>query len=328
MEETKPLVSFILPVYNVPTELLRECIESILALSLRPFEREIIVVDDGSEWPQTSHSSQLSLFGPLADQIIYIRQKNAGVSAARNLGLRMATGKFIQFVDGDDLLLQAPYEHVLDMLRYQHCDMVMFDFTREKEAPLLYEDSGPTTGAELMRKENIHGSVWSYAFSRNILGSLRFTDGVAYSEDEEFTPQLLLRAENAYRTTAQAYFYRQHAMSAIADKSARSRLQRLDNTKHVIIRLKKKADRMPTADRVAMQRRIAQLTMDYIYNIIILTRNSNFLEHKIAELEKESLFPLPDRDYTKKYTWFRRLSNTRMGRAVLLRTLPQLKREK
>jgi glycosyltransferase involved in cell wall biosynthesis len=337
MEETKPLISFILPVYNVPTELLRECLESILALSLRPFEREIIVVDDGSQWPlpsqqpqspQQPQPSQLSQLGSLADHLIYIRQKNAGVSAARNLGLRMASGRFIQFVDGDDLLLQAPYEHVLDILRYQHSDMVMFDFTREKEGPLLYEDHGPTTGTELMRKENIHGAVWSYAFSHNLLGSLRFTDGVAYSEDEEFTPQLLLRAERAYKTTAQAYFYRRHATSAIADKSARSRLQRLDNTKNVIIRLNKKADRMPTADRIAMQRRIAQLTMDYIYNIIILTRNSNFLEHKIEELEKVGLFPLPDRDYTRKYTWFRRLSSTRMGRIFLLKTLPQLKQER
>ena len=328
MEETQPLVSFILPVYNVPTELLRECIESILALSLRPFEREIIVVDDGSQQPQASQQSQLSQLGSLADHLIYIRQKNTGVSAARNTGLRMASGRFIQFVDGDDLLLQAPYEHVLDLLRYQHCDMVMFDFTRQNEVSLLYEDSDPATGAELMRKENIHGSVWSYAFSRSILGSLRFTDGVAYGEDEEFTPQLLLRAENAYRTTAQAYFYRQHATSAIADQSARSRLKRLDNTKHVIIRLKKKADRMPTADRIAMQRRIAQLTMDYVYNIIVLTRDSGFLERKIEELEREGLFPLPDRDYTKKYTWFRRLSSTKVGRAILLRTLPQLKRER
>ena len=47
MEET-PFISFIIPVYNVPTEMLYECLDSILRLSLRKSEREIIIIDDGS----------------------------------------------------------------------------------------------------------------------------------------------------------------------------------------------------------------------------------------------------------------------------------------
>jgi len=323
MEETKPLISFIIPVYNVPTAMLRECIDSILALSLRPFEREIIVIDDGSQ------SSPVPALGDTADSIIYIRQRNAGVSAARNRGLLMATGRFVQFIDGDDFLLQAPYEHVLDLLRYQPgCDLVLFDFTKSRDASLLYDDHGPMTGNELLRHENIHGSVWGYAFSRSILGSLRFTPGVSYGEDEEFTPQLLLRAENALRTNAQAYFYRERHSSATGTDTTRSHIRRLEDTKNVILRLKKLADRMPTADRIAMQRRTAQLTMDYIYNIIVMTRSSHYLERKIAELGRAGLFPLPNRDYTTKYTWFRRMTNSRAGRAMLIATLPIMERER
>ena len=172
MEETKPLVSFIVPVYNVPVEMLRECIGSILSLTLRPFEREIIIVDDGSD------VCPIIEMPDLAEDIIYIRQSNAGVSVARNRGLKMASGRFIQFIDADDMLHRAPYEHVLDILRYQECDMVMFDFTKKRECSLLYEDSGPVSGAELMRRENVHGSVCCYAFCRSMLGSLRFTPGV------------------------------------------------------------------------------------------------------------------------------------------------------
>lgn len=322
MEETNTLVSFILPVYNVPPQMLGECIQSIMTLSLRPFEREIIVVDDGSD------TFAVNDIEPLADEIVYIRQKNAGVSAARNRGLQMAKGRFVQFVDGDDMLLHSQYEHVLDLLRYQECDMVMFDFTKETEAELSYEDQDSVSGAELMRQDNIHGSACGYAFRRSIMGSLRFTDGVDYSEDEEFTPQLLLRAENVYRTTAKAYYYRPRTTSAIGARSKRDRVHRLEDTRAVIKRLKKKADRMPTADRVAMERRIAQLTMDYIYNVIVLTRSSHYLERKLDELKREGLFPLPDRDYTKKYKWFRRMSNTKAGRAILLTTLPILTREK
>ena len=323
MEETKPLVSFIIPIFNVPLEMLHECLESIVTLSLRSFEREIIIVDDGSK------DSPLPRLGSLADGVLYIRQRNAGVSVARNVGLRIATGRFIQFVDGDDLLLQSPYEHVLDHLRYQqHCDLVIFDFAKSRNVPLIYDDNGPITGNELLRRENIHGSVCSYVFSRSILGSLRFTPGVSYGEDEEFTPQLMLRAENVIRTTAQAYYYRERTTSATGTSTMRSKLQRLNNTKGVIMRLKKLADRMPAADRAAMQRRMAQLTMDYIYNVMVMTRSSHYLERKVRELSKAGLFPLPNRDYTTKYTWFRRMTNSSMGRFILLRILPLMERER
>ena len=101
----RPLVSFIVTTYNLPTTLLCECLQSILSLSLSKEEREIIVVDDGSE------VSPLNDLVELRDKIVYVRQRNKGLSEARNMGLVCAQGKFIQFVDGDDYLIQAPYEH-------------------------------------------------------------------------------------------------------------------------------------------------------------------------------------------------------------------------
>ena len=96
-----PLVSFVLTYYNQPVKMLKECLDSILVLSLRPYEREIIIVDDGSD---TCPMNELMKYG---DDIIYIRQKNKGLSEARNMGIRIATGAYIQFIDADDLLNQA-----------------------------------------------------------------------------------------------------------------------------------------------------------------------------------------------------------------------------
>ena len=73
-----------------------------------------------------------------------------------------------------------------------------------------------------------------------------------------------------------------------------------------------------------MQRRTAQLTMDYIYNVIVLTRSRHYLDRQLEELGKIGLFPLPDRDYTQKYKWFRRMTNSSIGRTILMRTLPIL----
>ena len=64
---------------------------------------------------------------------------------------------------------------------------------------------------------------------------------------------------------------------------------------------------MPYKDRQALQRRVAQLTMDYLYNIIRLTRSRHYLKRKIQELRRLGLYPLPAKAYTAKYTLFRLL---------------------
>ena len=77
-----------------------------------------------------------------------------------------------------------------------------------------------------------------------------------------------------------------------------------------------------------MERRVAQLTMDYIYNTIVLTRQRSELDKRVEQLRSEGLFPLPDRDYTTKYNWFRRLTNSQAGLALLMKTLPLANKER
>lgn len=323
MKEEKPLVSFVLTTYNLPVEMLREAIDSILRLSLRAAEREIIVVDDGSD---TSPMNELLHYG---GNIIYVRKPNGGVSTARNFGMRMATGTFLQFVDGDDYLIQPPYEHCLDIIRYkEHTDAVLFNFTRDTASHTAdISDADPMSGAELLRTHNLRGAVYCCLFRQSIRGNLAFTPGIHYGEDEEFTPQLLLRAESVWLTDAKAYYYRERETSATRQTDEAHVSKRLDDSLTVIRHLSQLSDRLPAADKPGMQRRVAQLTMDYLYNIILLTRSGETLRQRIATLRQEGLFPLPDRDYSTKYTWFRRLIDSDTGRSLLLHTLPRLKRE-
>ena len=317
-----PLVSFILTYYNQPVQMLCECIDSILALSLRPFEREIIIVDDGS---RVSPMNGLMQYG---DEIIYVRQKNGGLSVARNKGIDMAQGRFLQFVDADDHLIQAPYEHCLDLIRLNNdVDMVMFDFTSTDTHETNYNDTEVMTGSAYMLKHNIHGTACGYLFSQTTLSKLRFTPGI-WHEDEEFTPQLLIRAEHVYVTDAKAYYYYKHKGSITTHDDEASKAKRFDDIKGVLDRLHYLCDRVPQVDRIALQRRVAQLTMDYIYQVIMQQRSQKALNACIDELSSKGLFPLPDRDYSQKYKWFRKMTNTRLGRTILLNTLPLLKKER
>ncbi len=316
-----PLISFLLTYYNLPVDMLTKCIDSILALSLRPIEREIIIVDDGSE------HSPLSLLGNYLDDIIYVRQPHSGVSAARNTCIQMARGQYLQFVDTDDMLLRIPYEHCLDIVRYGKPDVVFFDYTDVPTEEVVFEDLPKMSGIEMMRNHNIHGGICAYLFKKTALSQLRFTLDIIH-EDEEFVPLLLLRADTVVKTNAKPYLYNQRNESIMTTETIRHKLRRLNDFKYVLKKLDRTADTLPTDSRLALKRRVHQMTMDYIYNIILLTQNRHYLERRLEELRKIGLYPLPKREYTKKYIWFRRLANKEVGLSMLMRVIPLMKKER
>lgn len=322
LQETQPLVTFVVCYYDLPMQMLCQCVDSILALSLQREEREIIVVDDGSD---ISPTNALMQYG---EDIIYVRQKHSGLSAARNMGINMARGRYLQFVDGDDRLMTEPYNHCLDILRsHEDADMVVFDFTSSTDVSTTYTDGPVLSGTDFMRHHNIHGSACLYLFRQKTLSELRFTPGI-FHEDEEFTPQLLLRAEHVYPTDAHAYYYCLRPNSITSTTDEQKVQKRLDDLHAITHRLYLMADRLPLNDRLALRRRVAQLTMDYLYQIIMQTRSAQQLDTRIAMLRSEGLFPLSDEDYSQKYVWFRRMTSTALGRTLLLHSLPLLRKER
>lgn len=312
---TQPLISFIVTTYNVPINMLSECLASIIGLPMEPSEREIILIDDGSD------ESPLPSLSKYKDSLTYIRQQNAGVSVARNRALDMASGQYVQFVDGDDGLLPA-YRYCINLVRQHAGDIILHDTatetTKDEEEPVA---DSPIDGGEYMRTNNLHGSACGYLFLKKSLGNLRFSPGITYGEDEEFTPQLLLRCERVVSSNAKAYFYRQHTASVTHKQNVESLRKRLDDTHGVIVRLSKMTDSVPQNDGDGLRRRVAQLTMDYLYNIIVMTHSHEELERRVSELATEGLFPLPDKAYTRKYRIFRTVINKRMGRTLLCKML-------
>ena len=260
------------------------------------------------------------------DDIIYIRQRNQGLSIARNTGLQNASGKYIQFVDGDDSLIQVGYEHCLDLLRYHNPDIVHFtssNKTFDKEVP--YQYSEPISGSAYLYNNNLRAAAWCYTFKRDLLQQQRFTPGILH-EDEEFTPILFLKAERIITTDTKAYYYRERKDSIMhKTEDKRHYLKRLADTEKVIFQLQEKSNYLSEPERIALNRRIAQLTMDYLYNTIVLAQNYKHLEKNIKRLHDKGLFPLPDKKYTKKYQIFAKAINNKITRKILFYTLLKLK---
>lgn len=309
----KPLVSFIVTTYNLPVTLLDECLNSILSLSLSEEEREIILIDDGSERSPIDFLSK-------RDDLIYIRQANQGLSVARNNGLQWAKGEYIQFVDGDDYLVTAPYEHCLDFVRYDQPDMVLFHMTASNDPDTAFSTPQPVSGCEYLIKNNMRAAACGYIFRKEVLRELKFTPGI-YHEDEEFTPQLLLRSKRVFDTNAPAYYYRQRKGSITHNTNKKIIDKRLEDILQVIVRLKCLVSQSPVESKIALERRVAQLTMDYLYQIIVQTQSRQRLDAAINILQEMELYPLPDRQYTRKYTLFRKLISSHLGRQLLVRGL-------
>ena len=321
--QARPLVSFIITYYNLPVDMIRECIDSILSIDLEADEREIILVDDGSE------VSPLNELTEYRDQLVYLRQSNKGPGGARNSGIDICHGEYIQFVDGDDMLIKANYDHCIHLLREQEADVVLFKHTTEEndvDSPYLFD--GPMSGADYINNHNLRGAVWGYVFRKKLLHDLRFSTHLLHEEDEEFTPKLILRAENLYATDSCAYFYRVRPGSITQRGGNEWTAKKLNDAEYVLLQLDHLAGTLHGEQGKALQRRVAQLTMNYIYNVIVLTRSEQMLDERLGHLAQRGLFPLPNRNYTTKYKLFRRLVNTKAGRKVLLRTLPLLPKEK
>ncbi len=112
-------VSIIVPIYNSEKNLDR-CVNSILRQSYKNLE--LILINDGS----TDSSLDIcNNFRKLNENIIVIDQKNMGVSAARNIGLRYATGDLIQFVDSDDYIDSDMTESLVNCIRENNADLVI-----------------------------------------------------------------------------------------------------------------------------------------------------------------------------------------------------------
>ena len=318
METTKPLISFIITTYNLSAHYLLRCIDSVFSSSLNQDEFEIVLVDDGSKIKILPELKQYQ------NLIRYIYQDNKGASGARNTGIDHAKGEYIQFIDGDDYLLTKPYNYCIDILKQEEPQLLLFKYTKNKEHEGSYKRSKSTTGADYMFHNNLQLSVDTSILKRNILDGLRFSCG-RLNEDEEFMPLLLLRAKNFIAIDANAYFYETRQESCSNNIGITILKKRLEDTKNILLHFNKLIPTLSNKERLALERRTAQLTMDYIYNTIKYLNDYNELVHRINELRKYHLFPLKNRYYTTKYYLFRALTLSTLGYKILFKLIVKTK---
>ena len=215
-----PLISVIIPVYNVE-KYLRRCLDSVIAQTYQNLE--IICVDDGS----------VDESGKICDQyavrdarIKVIHQENQGLSAARNKGLDAAEGECIAFVDSDDYILEDMYKKMLDKLLNYNVDLCVcqwqYEFSdgrqvvkRKNIAPTIYGRKTSLEFARFLYMGNYENGVvvaaWNKLYRRTLLDKIRFEGRI--HEDEAFSGRIMAKNISVYVMEEQFYVYAQNGDS-------------------------------------------------------------------------------------------------------------------
>lgn len=221
-QNKESLISVIVPVYN-EEKYLRKCLDSIRNQTYT--EIEVICVDD--------HSTDSS--GVLCDQYaemdsrfcVIHKEKNGGLSEARNTGMKYARGEYLSFVDADDWIDGRFLECLYHIITQYHGDIAQCGYANiTNEAfhvrqPLDAETVIPLTGKQALKK--LYSIPAEYAsvpytivcnklYKRSIFFGLYFPKGRMY-EDQFFTYRCFDRAKKILVSTERLYYYRQSSGS-------------------------------------------------------------------------------------------------------------------
>ncbi len=229
-EQGTVTVSVVIPVYNTE-EYLREALDSIVNQTLRDIE--IICVNDGS----TDDSAEiLDEYAKKDSRISIITQENKGLSCARNAGIMKARGKYIYFMDSDDILETTALEELIPVMEEKDLDVMFFDGESFAEDPELITAYYQTAyrrsrayndvyeGAELLKlfrsEHKYNPVVWLQVYKTSFLreNDIYFIPGILH-EDNAFTYSTFLNAKRVSHTN-KAYFHRRLRGNSIKTKAA------------------------------------------------------------------------------------------------------------
>lgn len=206
----EPVISVIVSIYNVQ-DYVEKSVQSIQNQTYKNLE--IILVDDGS----TDNSGKLcDVFAKNDARIKVIHKVNGGLSSARNVGIEVANGEYIAFVDGDDWIDEDMYEGMLGAILKHDADIVICNYKEISKKGIRDTSSEDITvfeGREILKvfieedeAYQIQNAAWNKLYKRSLMGDLRFPEGKLF-EDIVYTTKLLAGSKRAVYVNKAYYNY-------------------------------------------------------------------------------------------------------------------------
>ena len=226
-------LSIIVPVYKVE-DYLYKCVDSLLNQDLSMETYEIILVNDGSP----------DRCGDMCDEIAaknsnvkVVHRVNGGLSAARNSGIDVAKGEYVQFVDSDDYIEPKVLKGLVEKMDHEGLDVLRFNYQNVNERyevitpnkdPKHYVDySDEVCDGLTFLNERLGPAcyAWQFIVRRELLEDCRFKEGI-YFEDTEWTPRLMLKAKQMTSVGLIVYNYllRQGSITQSVDEKKKKKV--------------------------------------------------------------------------------------------------------
>ena len=226
--DKKPLVSVIIPVYNV-SQYLNECLDSVINQTYSNLE--IIVVDDGS----TDNSGAIcDLYAQRDSRMHIIHKRNGGQGSARNVGIDIATGKYVIFLDSDDYWDLNTIERLCGIAEANELTLLNFSAETFVEDGVIdngllqykhnYLNKDVDNGVESLKKaldlHEYYTSVCLRFYKLQFIkdNKFRFDEGIIH-EDESFAFLSYITADRVLCTSETFYKRRYHSNSTMTSKS-------------------------------------------------------------------------------------------------------------
>ncbi len=219
--------SIIMAVYNVE-KYLDEAVDSLIAQTL-DFKSnvQLILVDDGSPDGSGAICDKYARLYP--DNVVVVHKENGGVSSARNVGLAYAEGKYVNFMDPDDMLTPGTLESVADFFdrSYEHTNVTaipMNMFGAMNGSHYLNDKFKKGTRVINLQKEYTYFQLSSSCafFKHNIAKAMHFDETLTVAEDAQQVLKILIDMPTLGVVSGVAYRYRKHTDSALYSTQEKS----------------------------------------------------------------------------------------------------------
>lgn len=229
MKTTEKLLSIIVPIYNVE-KYVKDCLNSLLNQDVPSDLYEVICIDDGSP---DNCAVIIDDYYKIYDNLTVIHHKNGGVSSARNRGLEIVTGKYIWFVDSDDLIANNSLSLVFEELRNQNYPDILYLGVKAFEDGIQSE-----CRFEVLPNEQATPKFLDWMFTEIIRSkyitenNLRFDENVFFGEDDVFCVFVDQFITTIKRLNKVIYFYRQRDGSALHSAITENNFERYIKSFH------------------------------------------------------------------------------------------------
>ncbi|MFX3888652.1 glycosyltransferase family 2 protein [Streptococcus suis] len=267
----KPLISIIVPVYNVENYL-DECIQTVLAQTYSNWE--LLLINDGST---DSSGTICDDYAKGDERIRVVHKNNGGLSDARNAGINNCTGEYITFLDSDDGIREDFLETCLTTAIQHDVDIVIghFFIWDENQQTFYYfvEQSQKDTIELISAQEALNRQVvwknfntapfvvaWGKVFKATLFNTIRFPKGKVF-EDEYTIHKALLKSDSVALINKEFYMYRRHGNSIMtSDFSLSKVLNNIEALEERIVDL-------------VLAKKDTELVRQKLYNILLHTKH-------------------------------------------------------